>query len=170
MTRASKATVVGVILAFMLSSCAIGPTEVVQPPPSPAVLEPRSATGTFTSIDGQTTGTFEVDLKVLAGSDELEASDAKVRLFNLAMPYEYITVGGSLEPRGEDPCFDVKTRAASGQVFPDESGSAAAIMPGSVQGFFLYEIVLYLDHTQVDSETSSCINEVVARAPLTWND
>lgn len=187
MTSASKVLATGVILVFILSSCATGPTEVIQPVPVPSALsaspspeettkppsspdQQRSATGTFTSIDGQTTGRVEAEVKIMSDGSGLTASDATVRLFDLVTPYEHLSTGGALAPRGDDPCFDIGIRAGGGIIVPDENGSATTIMPTEVEGHELYEIVLHLDWTQIDPETESCLQPVVARAPLTWND
>lgn len=188
MTTMSKTIVAGAILAFILSSCATAPIEVEQPAAAPSAspsveenTEPssspgeqrsppdqqHSATGTFSSIDGQTTGRVEVEVKRMSDGSGLTASDATVMFFDLAMPYEHLTHGGALAPRGEDPCFDTGTPASGGAIVPDENGSATAIMPAEIEGHYLYEIVLHLDWTQIDAETESCMQPVIARVPLT---
>lgn len=184
MTTVSKTIAVGAILAFFLSSCATGPTEVAQPTARPSASVPveesseppsvtvqsRTATGTFTSIDGQTTGRVEVASKRATIGSTTTDTDATVSFFDLATPYSHLTAGGALVPRGDDPCFDTGTRAGGSMIIPDVDGSATTIMPAEVDGHRLHEILLHLDWTQVDTETETCLQPVVARAPLTWND
>lgn len=176
------ATATATMLALTLSACATGPNEVDQsaaadPAPPDAGEkttlssdEQRSATGTFTSVDGQTTGRVVVEVEDM--TDDLGVADpiATVKFFELATPYEYLTAGGSLAPRDEDSCFDSGFRAGGGRIVPDENGSATAIMPADAEGNYLHEIVLHLDWTQVDAETEPCMQPIVARAPLTWNN
>ncbi|MBL3679539.1 hypothetical protein [Leucobacter chromiireducens] len=93
---------------------------------------------------------------------------ATVEFFDLVTPYDHLTPGGALAPRGDDPCFDTGIRSAGGTITPDGDGFATATMPAADSDYSLHEIVLHLDWTQIDAETEACMQPVVARAPLTW--
>lgn len=142
--------------------------EEVQETEAPAEpVQPSTATGTFNSDDGQTTGRVEVTLGALTEPDALLAT---VNIYDLVTPHEHVTVGGALEPRGEDPCFDTGFRSSGGIVVPEGNGSATTTIPAEAEGHTLYEIVLHLDWTQIDSENEPCMQPVIARAPLEWDD
>lgn len=128
----------------------------------------RSATGILTSIDGQTTGRVEVQIEEVTDDFGTTSPLATVKFFDLVSPYDHLTPGGALAPRGDDPCFDTGIRSGGGTIFPDADGFATATMPAEDGGYSLHEILLHLDWTQIDSETEACMQPVVARAPLTW--
>ncbi|MBL3682001.1 hypothetical protein [Leucobacter aridicollis] len=132
------------------------------------MAENRTATGILTSVDGQTTGRVKVQLEDFTDDFGITTPLATVEFFDLVTPYDHLTPGGALAPRGDDPCFDTGGRSGGGMITPDENGFATATMPAADSGHFLHEIVLHLDWTQIDAETEACMQPVVARAPLTW--
>ncbi|MGO1735864.1 MAG: hypothetical protein ACTHZ9_06030 [Leucobacter sp.] len=170
-----------VLAAVALSGCAPEPGAGVPDdnaqPKSPAetsasvpATENRTATGVLTSSDGQTSGRVEVQLGEFTDDSGITTPIATVEFYDLVTPYDHLTPGGALAPRGDDPCFDTGIRSGGGMITPDENGFAVDSLPAEDSGHFLYEIVLHLDWTQVDSEVEACMQPVVARAPLTWTE
>jgi hypothetical protein len=129
-----------------------------------AGLNPRQlqhAHGVFTSQDGQITG--EVSVNVVLDNGRRFAD---LDFTGISAPYDVLGVGGSLAPRGDDPCFDAGLRASSGEwsVVDSNIPMAMEISDGSQ---ILHEIILYESHYYGDSE-HGCVHTVVARAPLLW--
>ncbi|NLB46183.1 MAG: hypothetical protein GX814_00230 [Microbacteriaceae bacterium] len=123
--------------------------------------ELQHATGEFSSPDGQITGTVDVTVTETNGQ-----RFANLEFVNLSAPYDIVNFGGSLEPRGDDQCFDSGERASTGE-WPVTTTSIPLAMPVSVGSWTLHEIVLYESYYNYENEYA-CTHLVVARAPLTW--
>lgn len=167
MIRIPAAVAFAVALAIAVTACAAESSDVSG---EHEVIDPRTATGTLISADGQTTGRVEVEIENVTDGFGETSPLATVQFFDLTTPYSHVTPGGSLAPRGDDPCFDTGIRSAGGSIVPAQDGTATAVMPAEAEGNLLYEIVLHLDWTQVDAEIEPCMQPVVARARLTWDD
>lgn len=126
------------------------------------------ATGTLVSADGTTTGRVEVVLEDEVGSTGENEPVAHVTFMDLKTPYDRLTTGGALEPRGEDPCFDTGIRSGGGDIVPDRDSAVTSVMPATGEGHTLSEIVLHLSGAQVAEGESTCMQPVIARAALTW--
>lgn len=166
------------MVAGILAGCAPEATKMEPPAaelaPVAAEEAAGTATGTLVGLDGKPVGRVEVELY---DTDDFGLV-AETAIFDLAAPYARLQVGGSLAPRGDDPCFDEGLRSSGGMLEPDSSGVAVASLPAEIEGHELYELVLHLDHTNLDAgdgfgvgpEGSACLQPVVARAELTWTE
>ncbi|NLA65191.1 MAG: hypothetical protein GX862_04570 [Leucobacter sp.] len=123
--------------------------------------ELQYATGDFISPDGRITGEVKIAVTEVNG---LRLAD--LEFVNLSAPYETLGIGGSLAPRGDDPCFDAGLRASAGE-WPVTTTSIPMAMEISSGSRILHEIVLYESFYNYENE-HSCTHLVVARAPLTW--
>lgn len=102
-----------VLAAVALSGCAPEPgasvsSDSTQPSPaqtsSPATQN-RTATGILTSVDRQTTGRVEVQIEEVTDDSGITTPLATVEFFDLVTPYDHLTPGGALAPRGDDPAL-----------------------------------------------------------------
>lgn len=145
------------------------PPTASEAPASSAQETLPTATGTFVSLDGQTTGGVEVTLEPFTEPDGSETQIATIRLTELHTPYDRLGVGGSTSPRGDDRCFDDGLRSGDGDIHPGTE-NLTTNMPAETLGHSLYEVVLIVNGEHSSSGWSECMNSVIARAPLTWSE
>lgn len=160
------------LAVLLLSGCAPEPQRVdplpSQSESSPASQQPsepqsevptRTATGTLMSVDGTTTGTVKVtvnDTTKLATVDFIE----------LHTTYDELGVGTSLQPRGDDICYDWSLRGG-GPLLPGEQSRVENLVAEAL-GYSVYEIVLFRKATQAEYQEHDCLQWVVSFAPLEW--
>lgn len=124
---------------------------------------PKTGSGSFVASDGMTTGTVSITVREVSGRPL-----ASLKFKDLDAPYDEFGIGGALEPRGEDPCFDTGFRSSTHDFRPVE-GIDPGPLPASHEDLFLSEIILYLNYAMEGySDEGSCINSIIARAPIDW--
>lgn len=163
--------VLGAVAAvILLAGCASAPASDEARRSAP---QHRTASGVIASPSGDVSARFEAEVLIPATQLDGEGAAspvATVEFFDFTLPYDRVSVGGSLYPRGDDECFDAALRSGGGEIVPDAAGSASAKLPFDAEGYELYELVLHLNYTQVDPGTTGCMEPVVARAPLAWEE
>lgn len=118
------------------------PTETVEVAES--LETTRTGSGELVSPDGLTTGRVEVRLHDETDDFGHTEPMATVEFFDLVSPHDRLVVGGYLEPRGDDPCFDLGHRSAAATVTP---GAHRIVddLPAAAMGYEIYEFVLHLE-------------------------
>lgn len=166
-----------VLVLGALSACS-NEAPPAAPPTAPApplatqqpeeISEKLIATGDLIAGDGQDiSGQVQIfAAEPLPGAPETEVN-AVVAFSNLSIPYQHVVVGGALDAKAQESCFDLGLRASGGQISPDQHGAVETTMPFVLLGQTVQEIVLHLDYTQVE-ESAECRQPVVARAVLNW--
>lgn len=134
----------------------------------------RIGNGTLESFDGYTQGEFEVTIEDWTEAFGEYSPLAIVTLTNLETNEQRLGIGGSLAPRGDDRCSDTGFRSSSGDIFPDELSDLREVithpMPAEAQGNDLYEIVLIANGTDSITSWEGCLNSVVARGLINWQE
>lgn len=139
-----------------------GPSTTPGPSESEYAAElERTASGTLVPLDGATTGRIVVTLEESSAPGD---PSAHVTFTELSTPHARLGVGGALEPRGEDSCFDVGIRSGGGDIHPHD-GLQSSSMPFTGEGWEMTDVVLT---TNGDGASGGCLNTVVARAALEW--
>ena len=160
------------LAVLLLSGCAPEPQRVdplssqnessttsQQPSEPQGGLPIRTATGTLVSIDGTTTGTVKVTV-----NDATKL--ATVDFIDLQTTYDELGVGTSLQPRGDDLCYDWSV-SGSASLHPNEQNRVENLVAEAL-GYSVYEVVLYRKSTQAEYEQYDCLQWVVSFAPLEW--
>ncbi|RGE19647.1 hypothetical protein [Leucobacter sp. wl10] len=182
--------IVSVVSTALLSSCAATPDNTqADNVPDPVTIQedprlPRNgeaASGELLALDGSSIGAVRA---VFWGNEDDSISSADLEFTDIDPAYDGTRVGGSLEPRApDDPCFDIGIRTSETplDLTGDNNSDLKQIDP-EYKGYLLYEVVLYLDLEtgyrapslgffgwDEDPVTTKCINPVVARAELAWD-
>jgi hypothetical protein len=130
------------------------------PTPEPTIgfiPDGTAASGTFTSPDGSTSGSFAV---------EVSAGEGRVVLEDISSTHPQLAVQLSFAPRGDDPCVD-----SGAYAFPAFDATATPdpiLLP--IEGgdwSFLDEIDLTVS-SESGLDDAGCAYRIVAQAPLEW--
>ncbi|GAA1323492.1 hypothetical protein ACFSWE_09295 [Leucobacter albus] len=165
-------------VALLLAGCAPGePNYSAEPIAGEKLRAGMSAEAEFYAPDGKTSGSVKATLT--ESDTEPGSLNAQLEFIDFASEHEQLTVGGSVDPRGDEECFshgeagglmhieaDTERRVrvgggtfnpASFDVAADIGLLPATLSPASEYG--LYEIVLH--------DSTGC-GTILAAAALDW--
>lgn len=173
-----------VSMLLLVSGCAAESAESDAIAKSPAVEAEAPASsarveaiGQLVSPDGTSMGSVEAEVYEAPGPFDGDPRLLTVRLSGLPFTDNELMVGGLPTIGSADPCFDVGPRSAAGT--PEEDSDVFerelpfVFGPVDEPEMTVKEIVLYVataDAKDTSGLDRSCINSVLAVAPLEWLD